>query len=289
MENISNHWSYFGNLREVPLIHIFKKTEPSDVTLRKVNRHFSKIFLDKEIWNNFALQIGCPILQNSPDTPYTQVKNFVIDLKKEIKELPEPLPKDIAEIVNNPSAPTFKQIRLLNDYYIARDRIVLWKELGNQIDPQFQIPKYETFDEMLKALDRFTDWCKENKSKLNQTALMLDNKKLISIPSEIQYLPRLELLSLINNRISKIPSEIQHLTKLGILSLSGNQISNIPSEIQHLSQLIAIFFHNNKISEIPSEIKYLTKLTLLSIDGNQISNIPSEISIALPKLEFYHL
>lgn len=276
MESTSNYFSYFGNLPEIPLINIFNQTEPNDlITLSRVCTRFSIIFLENEIWKKIALQIGCPLSESEENSFYPQVKNFVIDIKKEIRDLPEALPKDIADVVNSSSAPTFKEIRLLHEYRLARDKVVFWQELGTQIDPSFQIPKYEIFDEMLKVVNGFTDWCKENNNKL--TILCLSDKKLISIPAEIQYLTHLTNLVLDKNKISIIPSEIQHLTRLQFLSLINNRISIIPSEIQYLTQLKMLYLDENNISEIPSEIRFLIQLNGLFLDKNQISTIPPEI------------
>lgn len=301
MESISNQFSYFGGLTEIPLMEIFKKAEFIDsLTLGCICKRFSQISLENEIWEKIALRIGCTHTKSEENPSYKPLIKFVIDIKKEIRDLPEALPKDIADIVNSRGAPTFNQIRLLHEYRIARDKVVFWQELGSTIDCSYQLPHYDTFNEMLEIMNGFTDWCKENKTKLTQPHLCLSNKKLISIPSEIQYLThltrlildnnkipiipseiqyltRLELLSLVNNEISVIPPEIQYLAKLNMLYLDENRISIIPSQIQFLTQLEGLFLDKNQISIIPAEIRHLTQLKKLSLDENKISRIPSEI------------
>lgn len=282
MENISNQFYYFGNLTEIPLKHIFSETELSDSpSLALVCKRFSQIFLEKDIWKKIALQIGCLLAKDSKETGYKQIKNFVIDLKKEIRELSEELPTDIAEIVNSRTAPTFKQISLLREfleYRLAKDKILFWQELGTQIDPTFQIPKYETFDEMLETVSGFNDWCIKNKNKLPyNTILNLSNKNLVSIPLEITHFTHISRLILTDNKISKIPSEIQRLTGLTTLSLNNNRISKIPPEIQHLPLLIILLLNKNQITEIPHELKNLKRLKIFAFLDNRISIIPSEI------------
>jgi len=110
-----------------------------------------------------------------------------------------------------------------------------------------------------------------------ETDLYLYNKVLITLPSEIGNLSKLQELLLNNNQITILPPEIGKLSSLHTLYLDNNQITVLPNEIGKLSNLQALFLDNNKISSLPSEIGNLSKLEHLYLYNNKIEILPPEI------------
>jgi hypothetical protein len=100
---------------------------------------------------------------------------------------------------------------------------------------------------------------------------------------------KLEMMS--NGLVGSIPSDIQQLSALRLLSL-GNDPENegdderkneltgpIPAELGRLGALDALFLENNQLSgPIPAELGQLGALTWLTLDCNQLSGpIPTEL------------
>ncbi len=112
------------------------------------------------------------------------------------------------------------------------------------------------------------------------THLDLHDNSLESIPSEIGNLKDLAFLDLRYNELTDIPTTIGSLTALGRLYLSNNNISSIPSEIGNLVNLRGLYLENNDITAIPSTIGNMAGLDILWIHRNKITGIPKEIGQA---------
>jgi internalin A len=112
--------------------------------------------------------------------------------------------------------------------------------------------------------------------------------KLTDLPSEIEQLTNLKLVSIVGNRLTKIPDAIASLTNLQYLHLYSNQIKVIPDEIASLTRLQLLNLSDNQITVIPDAIASLTNLQRLHLSSNQITAIPAAIA-SLTRLQRLHL
>jgi internalin A len=137
------------------------------------------------------------------------------------------------------------------------------------------------------------------KNAKTTTKLVLKNRKLTSIPSEISQLTNLEELDLSGNELIECSSGLQSLKNLKTLNLSGNKLKSIPSEICELKNLETLnlsnneikggslgcltnlkwlYLNNNKLSDFPEGLFQLKSLKTLMIQGNQLTIIPDKIN-----------
>jgi len=102
-----------------------------------------------------------------------------------------------------------------------------------------------------------------------------------SIPSTIEKLTNLKILSLYGNQLNgSIPISIGKLTSLEWLWLYSNNLTgSIPKEIGNLANLIRLDLYKNQLNgTIPSSIGNLTKLTHFYLYENRLSGpIPTSI------------
>ncbi len=144
----------------------------------------------------------------------------------------------------------------------------------------------------------------------NLLYLELWGTKLDSLPRQIQYMSRLELLRIIGNttdtlRISdsikriaslkeimitdanlyNFPSFICRSRKVGTVSLINCKIDSIPEELQWMENLKVLNLEGNNLKEIPGWIRNCKNLEVLILKNNKIDNL-SEFIALMPKLEF---
>lgn len=123
----------------------------------------------------------------------------------------------------------------------------------------------------------------------NLTNLVLDNNKLVSIPSTISQLKKLKCLDVANNQLESIPDSISDLTDLETLNCSLNQISTFPP-VENLKSLHILNISNNRLSELPVGIydEELVHLSHIHASDNEIEEIQANVS-DLPHLNFLDL
>jgi hypothetical protein len=101
------------------------------------------------------------------------------------------------------------------------------------------------------------------------------------LPSELQQLSALQVLSLYGNKLTgSVPAELGQLGALKYLNLHTNQLSGpIPAELGQLGALTELHLHENQLSgPIPAELGQLGALTELHLQVNQLSGaIPAEL------------
>jgi hypothetical protein len=156
----------------------------------------------------------------------------------------------------------------------------------------------------------------------NLEELILDgNSKLLKLPEELEYLPKLERISLrkchhmLLGQLTVIPNlkvlncsemdfpddenlkKIQFSEKLRHLIMINctNAFSKytvgqglahfwaLPAEIGKLTNLESLILDNNKIEKLPDSFQFLTKLKLLSVKNNILESLP-ECIFNLPEL-----
>lgn len=109
----------------------------------------------------------------------------------------------------------------------------------------------------------------------NLKRLYLGNNDLSEFPTVVLQLTNLEHLHLhYNRKIASIPNEINKLTHLKQLFVQGNQLTTLPTTIGDLKELYDLEAHENQITSVPKEIGNCTKLYRLLLDKNKLTEIP---------------
>ncbi len=107
--------------------------------------------------------------------------------------------------------------------------------------------------------------------------LVVNGKKMTTIPSEIGNLTELKILEFRANELTTIPPEIGSLSNLLYLELRSNRLTSIPPEIGNLIGMTRLFLSYNNLTAIPPEIAGCIKLSMLYLFYNEIAALPSEI------------
>lgn len=92
---------------------------------------------------------------------------------------------------------------------------------------------------------------------------ILECKNIKSVPWDMEYLIKLETLTIQDTGIDTFPNPVFKLLNLTHLDLSGNQLRSIPSEISHFSKLIKLSLLNNPLESLPPELNQLRNLQSL--------------------------
>ena len=68
--------------------------------------------------------------------------------------------------------------------------------------------------------------------------------------------------------------DIQYLTKLEVLTLSNNLLRSLPKGIAALRNLKVLDLENNRLESLIPDVSYLRNLTKLNIQSNNITYLP---------------
>ena len=107
--------------------------------------------------------------------------------------------------------------------------------------------------------------------------LILIDKTISTLPSEIGQLTNLTSLLLNGNQFTSLPLEIGLLTNLTELNLRANELTSLPFEIGQLINLTDLSLRDNQLTSLAPEIGQLTNLTSLDLIFNQLTSLPPEI------------
>eukprot|EP00116_Pleurobrachia_bachei_P005681 sb/3465943/ len=130
--------------------------------------------------------------------------------------------------------------------------------------------------------------------------LYLGGNRLICLPIEMGYLPRLSALYLHNNRIQHVPPAFRPYSSHGAVKLCGimqsvpdkfppgNQLLEMPIQFTMLTRLVHLNLGANKITAIPHTISQLMSLEYLYLGGNRLICLPIEMGY-LPRLSALYL
>jgi Leucine-rich repeat (LRR) protein len=108
-----------------------------------------------------------------------------------------------------------------------------------------------------------------NHPKLRELT-MENNLNVVTFPSAILSLSRLEVLSLNGTKVRQVPDEIGKLRRLRILSLSNSGITTIPTSLFELPRLQRVDLSANRITSIPGPLGSLEQLELLNLESSPV-------------------
>ena len=109
--------------------------------------------------------------------------------------------------------------------------------------------------------------------------LILPNKGLKTVPDEVSYMHKLQLLNLCRNEISEVPSDIGSVKTLVKILLAGNLISSLPEEISALENLEELVLADNpNLSSLPSGLVQLGNMKLLNLAKCNFTQFPTVLA-----------
>jgi len=93
---------------------------------------------------------------------------------------------------------------------------------------------------------------------------------LVTLPSSLGSLPKLETLLASNNRLTSLPSSLVNLSALKDVSLANNQLKTFPLQFCGLRNLNILDLSHNKLSEVPGRVNELNVIEL-NVNQNQVT------------------
>jgi len=108
----------------------------------------------------------------------------------------------------------------------------------------------------------------------NLKELLLNDNRLIAVPSSLMQCASLSVLDLHGNQITQLPAMEQwSLSSLITLDISNNQISALPKHLSEVISLESINCSHNKIDAIP-DLRKMVSLRYLDASQNQLVEFP---------------
>jgi len=132
-----------------------------------------------------------------------------------------------------------------------------------------------------------------NSKLLVKNLFLVANKLQGQIPSELQYLQHLELLSFRNNALEgSLPTELEHLSStLAYLDASKNSLAGVvPSMLGKLTKLRALGLAQNMLEgRLTNKLALLTNLITLDLQKNQLVGNANLVLGGMSNLEYLYL
>ncbi|NGX37659.1 MAG: hypothetical protein K1000chlam2_00818 [Chlamydiae bacterium] len=211
------------------------------------------------------------VTNTNQESPIQQIKTFVNELYSKARILGD---DRIQHLLTQPK--TLENLKLLQKYLVARDKIILWKVVRLVVLNCPTPDQLMTCEDVIAKAEGFSAAFNQHKQQLIETTtgLKLSGKNLTHIPSEVFELSNLKEICLGYNLLTEIPDEIGNLTHLETLELEENLLKSLPSQIVDLNALQWLFLENNKLESIPSGMNGLPNLVLFKLHDNQLSFLP---------------
>jgi|SRR5688572_3238874 len=113
-------------------------------------------------------------------------------------------------------------------------------------------------------------------SESNLLYLELYDTKLDSLPKEIEFMSKLELLRIEGNTTDtlRISDSIKRIPSLREVIMVNCNLYNFPEFIFRSEDIESITLVNCKVDSIPLEIQWMKKLKVLNLEGNNIKEVP---------------
>jgi Leucine-rich repeat (LRR) protein len=222
----------------------------------------------------------------------------VIELKKDDKNVDNSLvlqPQNTDVNLQNPNSTTDNAVNNEDKKDNKNEKPVsdidpnLNRQIPTDLTPlevkKKEIPYKNTTEIDLKNPATYVDLTKQrlteippNIFRLEQLqTLLVPNNQIVSLPSAIGDLVKLQVLDVSKNKVKNLPETLGKLTSLTSLNISNNQLEALPSSIGNLSFLTFLNAAKNKITDFPLEIYQLSKLNHLDLSGNRLKILPDGI------------
>lgn len=110
------------------------------------------------------------------------------------------------------------------------------------------------------------------------TVLDLSQRRLLSLPTNLAALTRLEYLALHSNSLYQLPEGLFTLTSLQVLTLFKNRFAVLPPALGLLTNLTTLSINDNaSLSHLPHELGRLHSLRLLCADNCVLVDVPPSL------------
>lgn len=231
-------------------------------------------------WKQIERFLGYPV--DVEKGSFRNYNDFIKDLVVRIQSYPEDqVPSDIRAIlaVLMERAPSIKQACKLQEFIRARDTLVVWSSITEQLDAGGEVlTSLDSGDAFIQKSKEFAGWMEANHELLKGLKfLRLCQKQLTTVPRELGQLSSLKGLTINQNQLASIPRELGNLLNLRSLNLGYNQLKSVPEELGQLSNLTWLLLHQNQLTRIPREIGQLSSLQRFLLKRNQLASIPEEL------------
>ncbi|XP_069105584.1 leucine-rich repeat protein SHOC-2-like [Argopecten irradians] len=107
--------------------------------------------------------------------------------------------------------------------------------------------------------------------------LNLSGQALQTLPQDISYFTRLEVLNVSHNSLCEVPASLARLRGLRVLLLQENKIMMVPDTITNCTHLTEINLTRNKLSNLPRNIDALKNLRILKLGQNEFVSLPHDV------------
>jgi hypothetical protein len=106
--------------------------------------------------------------------------------------------------------------------------------------------------------------------------LMLNGRKLGTLPALIGEFSELERLWLGSTGLKQLPGELGQLGMLKMLDLSFNrELRSLPPEVGQLQALESLDLKNTGLTSLPEELGRLERLTFLDLQATELESLPA--------------
>lgn len=112
---------------------------------------------------------------------------------------------------------------------------------------------------------------------VNLRKLCISHNRLESLPNSLFKLQKLEELDMSHNKLRKLPPVITKLRNLKTLKLCKNRLTSLGKSIKKLDKLEYLDLSKNKIDRVPKGICSVESLKTLKIAHNCITKLPPQI------------
>ena len=199
-----------------------------------------------------------------------KIKSAVPEAVKNIKKQQEidlSYPKKDVDVV--------KKIRENSNPEIVTKLDLTYTKLKTLPDDIFE--KFTALEELILNDNKLTTLPSSINGLKNLKILSISQNKFKTLPISIGELNNLKQVRAIDNELESLPETIKHLTKLEQLDISGNKLKTLPSGIEELKGLEELYIDKNALESLPESITNLVNLKNLSASNNGLQDLPATI------------
>lgn len=166
-------------------------------------------------------------------------------------------------------------MRVCSHFYKIMNKESIWHE--KCIEYGYSISWIQTWREQFRVshvLGNFiTGYGLELNELVTLRALVLDFRKVDTLPVDLDKLINLRALSLYKAELDSLPSVIYDLTLLQDLDLRFNELQTLPEGIGKLINLRVLHLSSNRLQTLPVGIEKLINLKELWLRNNKLGSL----------------
>lgn len=105
----------------------------------------------------------------------------------------------------------------------------------------------------------------------------LSQNRLRSLPEDISYMHKLEILEIDSNRLEGLPVGIGKMSMLQRLDISNNHLTSLPESLGSCQSLRYFYAHSNNLSLLPASIGGCFRLEYMDVSRNRLRELPEDM------------